>query len=155
MLKFHIIESGYFMGDGGVMFGPVPKKYWSAKYKTDDKNMCVMSMRCLFIETDTRRILIDSGIGNKHDSKLKFFQPFDQKDIRDEIRKIGHEPEDVTDVIISHLHFDHCGGNTVINQNNAAVPASPNATYHISLKQCNNYRKPSLFEASSFFADNI
>lgn len=155
MLKFHIIESGYFMGDGGVMFGPVPKKYWSAKYKTNDNNMCVMAMRCLFIETETRRILIDSGIGNKHDSKLKFFQPFDQKDIRDEISKIGYKPEDVTDVIVSHLHFDHCGGNTVLNDNNEAVPAYPNATYHLSLKQWNNYRKPSLFEASSFFADNI
>jgi len=155
MLKFHIIESGYFMGDGGVMFGPVPKKYWSAKYKVDDKNMCVMSMRCLFIETNTRRILIDSGIGNKHDSKLKFFQPFDQKDIRDEIRNIGYEPEEITDVIISHLHFDHCGGNTVLNNKNEAVPTYPNATYHLSLKQWNNYRNPSIFEQASFFADNV
>jgi glyoxylase-like metal-dependent hydrolase (beta-lactamase superfamily II) len=155
MLKYHIIESGYFMGDGGVMFGAVPKKYWSAKYKTDENNMCVMSMRCLFIETESRRILIDNGLGNKHNNKLKFFQPHNTVDIRDEIRKIGYEPEEVTDVIISHLHFDHCGGSTILNDDNEAVPAYPNATYHVILKQWNNYRKPSLFEKGSFFADNI
>ena len=155
MIKFHIIESGYFHGDGGVMFGTVPKKYWSAKYKVDEKNMCVMALRCLFIETDTRRILVDAGIGDKHNSRLKFFQPFDQKDIAGEIRKIGYTPEEVTDVIITHLHFDHCGGCTVFNSDKKAVPTYPNATYHLSLAQWKNYRTPSLFEKGSFFADNI
>ena len=117
--------------------------------------MCVMSMRCLFIETDTRRIIVDNGLGNKHNSRLKFFQPHNLVDVRDEIRKIGYEPEEVTDVIISHLHFDHCGGNTIFNNKGESVPAYPNATYHLSLKQWNNYRKPSLFEKGSFFADNI
>ncbi len=155
MIKFHIIESGYFQGDGGVMFGPVPKKYWSAKYKVDEKNMCVMALRCLFIETDHKKILVDAGIGNKHNSRLKFFQPSAQKDIADEIRKIGYAPEEGTDVVISHLHFDHCGGCTVFNANGEAVPAYPNATYHLSLAQWKNYRHPSLFEKASFFADNI
>ncbi len=155
MIKFHIIESGYFHGDGGVMFGTVPKKYWSAKYKVDEKNMCVMALRCLFIETDTRRILVDAGIGDKHNSRLKFFQPFDQKDIAGEILKIGYRPEEVTDVIITHLHFDHCGGCTVFNSDKKVVPAYPNATYHLSLTQWKNYRNPSLFEKGSFFADNI
>ena len=135
MIKFHIIESGYFHGDGGVMFGTVPKKYWSAKYKVDENNMCVMALRCLFIETDKRKILVDAGIGNKHDSRLKFFQPSDQKDIAAEILKIGYSPEEVTDVIITHLHFDHCGGCTVFNSDKKVVPAYPNATYHLSLAQ--------------------
>lgn len=155
MLKFHIIESGYFLGDGGVMFGPVPKKYWSAKYKVDEKNMCVMSLRCLFIETDNRRILVDAGLGNKHASRLKFFQPFDQKDIVEEIRKIGYAPEEVTDIVLTHLHFDHCGGCTVLNENNQAVPTFPNAKYHVSLAQWKNFRNPSLFERGSFFPENI
>lgn len=155
MIKFHIIESGYFLGDGGVMFGPVPKKYWSAKYKVDEKNMCVMALRCLFIETDKRKILVDAGIGDKHNSRLKFFQPFNQKEIAGEIRKIGYAPEEVTDVVITHLHFDHCGGCTVFNSNKEAVPAYPNATYHLSLAQWKNYRNPSLFEKGSFFPDNI
>lgn len=155
MLKFHIIESGYFLGDGGVMFGPVPKKYWSAKYKVDENNMCEMSLRCLFIETKDRRILVDTGLGDKHLSKLKFFRPYNLKSIPDEIMKIGYKPEEVTDVILTHLHFDHCGASTVLNENNQAVPTFPNATYWLSLAQWKNYRNPSLFEKGSFFADNI
>ncbi len=155
MLKFHIIESGYFLGDGGVMFGPVPKKYWSNKYKTDENNMCEMSLRCVFIETDDRRILVDTGIGDKHNPKLKFYQPYNQKNIIEEIQKIGYAPEEVTDVILTHLHFDHCGASTVLDEKNRAVPAFPNATYRVSLTQWKNYRKPSLFEKGSFFADNI
>lgn len=155
MLKFHIIESGYFLGDGGVMFGTVPKRYWSNKYKTDENNMCEMSMRCLFIETDNRRILVDTGLGDKHLSKLKFYQPRKLKNIVDEIREIGYEPEQVTDLILTHLHFDHCGASTVFNEKNQAVPTFPNATYRVSLAQWNNYRNPSLFEKGSFFADNI
>lgn len=155
MLKYHIIESGYFLGDGGVMFGPVPKKYWSAKYKVDENNMCVMSLRCLFIETEKRRILIDAGLGDKHNDRLKFFQPFDQKDITSEIRKIGYAPEEVTDVILTHLHFDHCGACTIFNSKKEVVPTFPNAIYHVSLAQWKNYRNPSLFEKGSFFSDNI
>lgn len=155
MLNFHIIETGYFLGDGGVMFGPVPKKYWSAKYKTDENNMCEMSMRCLFIETDERRILVDTGLGNKHLSKLKYYRPHGLKDVRDEIRKIGYAPEEVTDVIFTHLHFDHCGAATVLNTDGNTVPAFPNATYRVSLAQWKNYRNPSLFEQQSFFSDNI
>lgn len=132
MLKFHIIESGYFLGDGGVMFGPVPKKYWSNKYKTDENNMCEMSLRCLFIETDNRRILVDTGLGDKHNPKLKFYQPYNQKNIVEEIRKIGYAPEEVTDVILTHLHFDHCGASTVLDEKNRAVPTFPNATYRPS-----------------------
>src|SRR5690554_7561159 len=131
MVKYHIIESGYFRGDGGVMFGPVPKKYWSAKYEVDDKNMCVMSLRCLFFDTGERRVLVDAGLGNKHNSRLKFYQPFDQKDIAEEIRSIGYAPEEVTDVILTHLHFDHCGASTVLNEQGVAVPTFPNATYRI------------------------
>jgi len=155
MLKFHIIESGYFLGDGGVMFGPVPKKYWSVKYKVDEKNMCVMSLRCLFIETETRRILVDAGLGDKHDARLKFFQPYNQKSMVEEIRRIGYEPEEVTDVILTHLHFDHCGASTVLNENKEAVPTFPNATYRVSLSQWKNYRTPTLFEKGSFFPENI
>lgn len=155
MFKFHIIESGYFLGDGGVMFGPVPKKYWSAKYKSDENNMCEMSLRCLFIETDNRRILVDTGLGDKHLSKLKYYKPYNLNSIPDEILKIGYKPEEVTDVILTHLHFDHCGASTVFNKENKAVPTFPNATYWVSLAQWKNYRNPSLFEKGSFFADNI
>ena len=155
MVAFHIIESGYFLGDGGVMFGSVPKRYWSAKYKVDNHNMCVMALRCLFIDTGGRRILVDAGIGNKHDHRLKFYQPHDQKDVAQAIREIGYPPEEVTDVILTHLHFDHCGGSTMLNEAGKTVPTYPNATYWVSLNQWENYRSPMLFEKGSFFADNI
>lgn len=155
MLKFHIIESGYFLGDGGVMFGTIPKRYWSAKYPTDKENMCNMALRCLFIETEDRKILVDAGIGNKHEAQLKFFRPHHQKNLLEEIRRIGYPPEAVTDVIITHLHFDHCGWCTVFNPKQQVLPAFPYATYHISLKQWNNYRHPTLFEEGSFFSENI
>ncbi|HHU27359.1 MAG TPA: MBL fold metallo-hydrolase [Bacteroidales bacterium] len=155
MVTLHIIESGYFLGDGGVMFGSVPKRYWSAKYPVDDHNMCAMALRCLFIDTGDRRILVDAGIGNKHDNRLKFYHPYDQKDIAQAIREIGYAPEEVTDVILTHLHFDHCGGSTVLNTKGKAVPTYPNATYWVSLDQWENYRNPMLFEKGSFFADNI
>ena len=77
MAEFHIIETGYFLADGGAMFGPIPKKYWSKRYPCDDNNMCKMAMRCLFIETDDRKILIDCGSSDKQLDKLKYYQPHD------------------------------------------------------------------------------
>lgn len=155
MVTLHIIESGYFLGDGGVMFGSIPKRYWSAKYKVDDNNMCVMALRCLFIDTGERRILVDAGIGNKHDQRLTFYQPYSQKDVAKAILEIGYASEEVTDVILTHLHFDHCGGSTVFNKAGMAIPTYPNATYWVSQNQWENYRNPMLFEKGSFFADNI
>ena len=153
MIKFHIIESGYFMADGGAMFGPIPKMYWERKYPCNENNLCVMAMRCLFVETENRRILIDTGVGNKHE--LKFYQPHKLKDIVEEIKKIGYEPNDITDVVLSHLHFDHCGYATQFDENKNAIPTFPQATYWLSKAQWENYRKPRLFEKDSFFAENI
>lgn len=155
MLKFHIIESGYFLADGGAMFGPVPKKYWEKRYPSNKDNMCVMSMRCVFIETEDRKILVDTGLGDKHLSKLKYYRPYNLKNVPEEIELIGYKPEEVTDVILTHLHFDHCGASTMLNEDKVAVPTFPNATYWVSLAQWKNYRTPILFERNSFFADNI
>jgi glyoxylase-like metal-dependent hydrolase (beta-lactamase superfamily II) len=155
MLKLHTIETGYFRADGGVMFGAVPKKQWSRKYPADKNNMCVLSMRCLFLETENRRILIDTGVGDKQLSKLKFYDFHNLKSVVDEIREIGFEPHEVTDVVLSHLHFDHCGASTVFDETQTIVPTFPNATYYVSRKQWDNYRNPSPFEAGAFFAENI
>ena len=153
MIKFHIIESGYFMADGGAMFGPIPKMYWERKYPCNENNLCKMAMRCLFVETDSRRILIDTGVGNKHE--LRFYQPHNLKDMVKEISKIGFSPDEITDVVLTHLHFDHCGYATVLNENNKAIPTFPNATYWLSKAQWENYRNPRLYEKDSFFAENI
>lgn len=153
MIKFHIIESGYFMADGGAMFGPIPKMYWERKYPSDENNLCQMAMRCLFVETINRRILIDTGVGNKHE--LKFYQPHNLKDMLQEIKRIGYKPNDVTDVVLTHLHFDHCGYATQLDKDKKAVPTFSNATYWLSKAQWENYRNPRLFEKDSFFLENI
>ncbi|MDR0332148.1 MAG: MBL fold metallo-hydrolase [Dysgonamonadaceae bacterium] len=155
MLNYHIINTGYFLADGGVMFGAVPKKHWSKKYPVDENNMCILSMRCVFIETGNRRILIDTGVGAKQLSKLKYYQFHQLKNIVEEIRRIGYEPHEVTDVVLSHLHFDHCGASTIFNETGDIVPTFPKATYWVSHKQWNNYRNPSAFEVGAFFAENI
>ena len=153
MIKFHIIESGYFMADGGAMFGPIPKMYWERKYPCNEKNLCVMAMRCLFVETENRRILIDTGVGNKHE--LKFYQPHNLKDIVEEIKGIGYEPHEITDVVLTHLHFDHCGYATCFDNDKKAIPTFTNATYWLSKAQWENYRSPLLYEKDAFFAENI
>ncbi len=153
MIKFHIIESGYFMADGGAMFGPIPKMYWERKYPCNENNLCVMAMRCLFVETESRRILIDTGVGNKHE--LKFYQPHNLKDIIEEIKRIGYDPSEITDVILTHLHFDHCGYATYFDINKKAIPTFSNATYWLSKAQWENYRNPRLYEADAFFSENI
>ena len=155
MTNFHIINTGYFRADGGAMFGPIPKKYWSKRYPCNQNNMCLMAMRCLFIETDNRKILVDCGAGDKQLNKLKYYQPHDLRNLRTEIEKIGYAADEVTDVVLTHLHFDHCGGGTVFNPAGEAVPAFTNATYWLSRAQWDNYRNPMLYEAASFFPENI
>lgn len=155
MVKFHIIESGYFKGDGGVMFGPLPKKYWQSRYEVDDKNMCPMALRCLLIVTPTKRIVVDCGIGTKHDRKIRFYQPTNQNPVVDAIEALGYAPQSITDVVFTHLHFDHCGGATRLDADGSVVPCFPNAVHHVSKKQWNNYRNPSLFDKESYFADNV
>lgn len=153
MIKFHIIESGYFMADGGAMFGPIPKMYWERKYPCNEKNLCVMAMRCLFVETENRRILIDTGVGNKHE--LKFYQPHNLKDIVEEIKGFGYEPHEITDVVLTHLHFDHCGYATCFDKDKKAIPTFTNATYWLSKAQWENYRSPLLYEKDAFYPENI
>ena len=106
-----------------------------------------------FVESENRRILIDTGVGNKHE--LKYYQPHNLKDIVEEIEKIGYSSYEVTDVILTHLHFDHCGYATRFDDNKMVVPTFPNATYWLSKAQWDNYRNPLLYEKDSFFAENI
>ncbi|MDO5524112.1 MAG: MBL fold metallo-hydrolase [Bacteroidia bacterium] len=155
MANFHTIETGYFWADGGAMFGPIPKKYWQKRYPCNDNNMCLMTMRCLFIETNGRKILVDCGAGDKQLDKLKYYQPHDLKDLRGEIEKIGYSADEITDVVLTHLHFDHCGGGTVFDEEKNIVPAFPNASYWLSRLQWENYKNPMLYEAASFFPENI
>ena len=130
-MKIHVIESGNFKLDGGAMFGVVPKTLWSRTCQADENNMCSWAMRCLLIEYDDRLVLIDTGIGDKQSEKFfSFYYLFGDNSLKGSLKRAGFAPEDITDVFITHLHFDHCGG--AIERDSATgnlKPAFPNARY--------------------------
>jgi len=155
MFEIKIINSGYIMADGGAMFGAIPKRAWKRKYPYDEENLCPLSMRCILAISEDRKILIDTGMGNKHLKEVAYYQPKDLIDVNKAIAPFGYLPEDITDVILTHLHFDHCGGATRKDKDGKTVPSFPSARYWLSRKQWDNYKNPNRLEADSIFADNI
>ncbi|MAZ55868.1 MAG: MBL fold metallo-hydrolase [Flavobacteriales bacterium] len=110
-MKIHVINTGLFKLDGGAMFGVVPKTIWSKTNPTDENNMCSWAMRCLLIEFEDKKILIDTGIGNKQSDKFfQYFYLHGDDNLIDSLQKINIHPDDITHVFFTHLHFDHCGG---------------------------------------------
>lgn len=143
------------MADGGAMFGAIPKRAWKRKYPYDEENLCPLAMRCVLAISDDRKILIDTGMGNKHLKETAYYQPKDLIDMGEAIKSFGLLPEDITDVILTHLHFDHSGGATRKNEEGRVVPSFPNARYWLSRKQWDSYKNPNVLEADSIFGDNI
>lgn len=154
MFEIKIIESGYFMADGGAMFGSIPKRAWQRRYPASESNLCPMAMRCLLAVSDEKKILVDLGIGNKHLQQLSYYQPYMLVDIADALKVYDYKPSDITDVVLTHIHFDHCGYATYYN-NEKLMPSFPNARYWISTKQWETYLQPNRLERNSIFADNI
>lgn len=155
MEKVTIFDTGYFYADGGAMFGAVPKTAWNRKYASDDFNGCILAMRSMWIETDGRRILIDTGAGSKHLKSLSYYRFFGMKDIREELRAQGIEPESITDVVLTHLHFDHCGGCTFRDDRGQLQLSFPNATHWVSERQWMNFLHPHPLERDSFFLEDM
>ena len=121
-MNLYPIDTGLFKLDGGAMFGVVPKPLWSKLHPPDEKNLCTWAMRCLLVETDGHLILIDNGIGDKQDAK--FFGHYDlhgDDTLDKSLAKHGFSKDDITDVFLTHLHFDHCGGSIVRQGNGAAT----------------------------------
>lgn len=155
-MKLYRIHAGKFKLDGGAMFGVVPKTMWNKQYPSDDDNLITLAMRLLLVEIDERRILINSGLGNKQSEKFfSRFQPHGDESIDKSLAEHGFTREDITDIFHTHLHFDHCGGSIVYDENNKLVPAFPNATYWVTEKQWNWAAKPNEREAGSFLKENI
>lgn len=154
-MKVHVLNTGYFKLDGGAMFGVVPKSIWSKIQPADENNLCNWAMRCLLIEDDNRLILVDTGIGDKQEPKffehyrLSAIKPLDQL-----LGEKGFSPEQVTDVFLTHLHFDHCGG-AVKKESGRLVPAFPNATYWSNEKHWRWATNPNDREKASFLKENI
>ena len=155
-MKLYKIEAGTFHVDGGAAFGVVPKKVWQKRYPCDDDNYCQLTMRCLLIDTGDRRILIDTGTGDKQLEYLKYYDFKGVINFDYELGKLGYTCSDITDIIFTHLHFDHCGGATKYNADRSKVElVFPNATHWVGETQWSNFLNPNVREGDSYFTENI
>ena len=152
----HTIETGRFRLDGGAMFGIVPKPLWERRIPPDARNRIPLALRCLLLEGDGRVILVDDGAGDKHDAKFADIYALDNEasDLHRSLAAAGFAPADVTDVILTHLHFDHCGGSTR-REGGRLVTTFPNARYHVQRAHWEWARRPNEREQASFLADNL
>lgn len=154
-MKVHTIVAGYFKLDGGAMHGVVPKSMWQKVNPADDGNMCSWAMRCLLIEYDGRLILVDNGMGDKQDAKFfSHFHPHGDVSVESELAKHGYTPNDITDVFLTHLHFDHCGG-SVKRDGDKLVTTFPNAKYWTNKAHWDWALTPNPREKASFLKENI
>lgn len=156
-MTLHSIETGNFKLDGGAMFGVVPKALWQRTNPADTNNMIEMSMRCLLIEKDNRLILIDTGIGNKQSEKFfSYYYLFGDFSLDRSLAEKGFHRDDITDVFLTHLHFDHVGGAVQWNKNKTGFePAFKNAKFWTNQNHWEWATKPNAREKASFLSENI
>ena len=156
-MKIHAIETGLFKLDGGAMFGVVPKTLWQKTNPADDNNMCTWALRCLLIEDGKRLMLVDAGIGDKQSEKFFSHYHLQGNDtLIGSIRKAGFHEDDITDVMLTHLHFDHCGGAVAWNtQKDGYRPVFKNAIYWSNDAHWQWATEPNAREKASFLAENI
>lgn len=156
-MKISVIHTGYFKLDGGAMFGVVPKRMWEKMNPPDGDNMCTWAMRALLVETADRKILIDTGIGNKQDEKFRsHFMPFGAESLFGSLQKTGVKREEITDVFLTHLHFDHCGGALWKNDQTGDIElAFPNASYWSNRVHWEWATHPNAREKASFLTENF
>lgn len=155
MATIDMIDTGYFYADGGAMFGTIPKTAWRRKYSSDENNGCILAMRSLLVTTaNQRRILIDTGAGFKHLRSLSYYRFFGLHNLEDELSARNLRPDDITDVILTHLHFDHCGFCTQ-EENGKVRMTFPNARHWVSLRQWHNLLHPNALEKESYFKEDM
>ena len=154
-MQLHSIETGNFKLDGGPMFGVVPKSIWNKLNPADENNLCTWALRCLLIIEGDRKILIDTGMGNKQDAK--FFGHYylhGDDTLEKSLAKHGFTKDDITDVFLTHLHFDHCGG-SIEKDGDKLIPAFKNATYWSNKNHWQWATQPNAREKASFLKENI
>jgi len=156
-MELYAINTGHFKLDGGAMFGVVPKKLWSRSYPADENNLSIWVLRCLLVVDGERKILIDSGLGDKQDEKFfGHFHLHGQDSLEKSLNDHGFQFEDITDVVHTHLHFDHCGGSAKWNDDRTDfIPTFPNATFWASGSHYEWAINPNQREKPSFLKENI
>ena len=154
-MNLYTINTGYFKLDGGAMFGVVPKSIWNKLNPADENNMCSWALRCLLIEDGNRLILVDTGMGNKQDAKFFGHYYLHGNDTLDKsLAAHGFSRNDITDVLLTHLHFDHCGG-SILRNGDQLLPAFPNAVYWSNEAHWQWATVPNDREKASFLKENI
>lgn len=157
-MNLYTVNSGYFKLDGGAMFGVVPKSIWHKTNPADENNMCSWAMRCLLVETDNRLILIDNGMGDKQSAKFfSYYYLYGDDSLTKSFAKHGFTFDDVTDVFLTHLHFDHCGGSIKYTDTSKTKLelTFKNATYWSNTKHWEWATNPNPREKASFFKENM
>lgn len=157
-MNLHSIQSGLFKLDGGAMFGVVPKSIWNKTNPSDENNLCTWAMRCLLIEDGNRLILIDNGIGDKQEEKFfRHFHLHGDYSLERSLKAAGFSLDDITDVFLTHLHFDHCGGGVKWKdrQKKIAETVFSNATYWSNKDHWQWATEPNDRERASFLQENL
>ncbi|MBP7274356.1 MAG: MBL fold metallo-hydrolase [Saprospiraceae bacterium] len=156
-MKIYSIPAGFLKLDGGAMFGVVPKRMWEKLLPPDNNNLCTWAMRCMLVDLGERKILIDTGMGDKQDDKFKsIFEPTETDSLLKSLAQLSLDPIDITDVFLTHLHFDHCGG-AVVNKlpDGSYEPTFPNATYWSNQQHWDWAMTPNPREQASFLKENF
>jgi len=154
-MRLSVINTGFFKLDGGAMFGVVPKSIWNKTNPADDNNLCQWAMRCLLIEDGNKLILIDNGIGDKQSPEFyKHYFLSGDDSLLSSIKQAGYSPSDVTDMFLTHLHFDHCGGGVKKDGDKYSL-VFPNARYWSNKAHWKWATEPNVREKASFLKENI
>ncbi len=155
-MRIIVLETPDFKIDGGAYFGVVPKIIWEKKYPADENNMCNAACRSLLVDDGENIILVDTGTGNEPDNKTAESYHTDySKNLETSLEQAGYSNEDITHVILTHLHFDHCGGTTKPDGDNTRKLSFPNAVHYISRLQWENANNPNYREKSSYLKENF
>ena len=154
-MQLFTINTGFFKLDGGAMFGVVPKTLWNKVNPADENNLCSWALRCLLIEDGDKLILVDNGIGDKQDAKFfSYYHLHGNATLDSSLAALGYHRNDITDVLLTHLHFDHCGG-SIVREDDQLVPAFKNATYWSHSRHWDWATAPNDREKASFLKENI
>ena len=157
-MKLHVIEAGFFKLDGGAMFGVVPKNLWQRTNPADQNNQIELATRCLLVESENKLVLIDTGLGNKQSDKFfSYYNRWGDHSLERSLKEKGFHKDDITDVFLTHLHFDHCGGAVERNPKtpHRFQPTFKNAIYHTHSQHWEWAHYPNAREKASFLKENF